>query len=202
MCYYFYMIVNLYIMDIRHKSVDGLIPYLTNEDNFKIQKCKVNDVKREKIASAYLKNKYIGEYYLGDYNKPLSDDIFFNISHSNGVIILGTNLEKNIGVDVEFIENSSSEMRRYISSDEEFEYITNDIKFTEVWTNKESLVKAIGAGINTNFPEIISLPINGTKTYLGKNYTTKNFRYEDFIISITLEGDEDFEVNLIMEDVL
>ena len=42
--------------------------------------------------------------------------------------------------------------------------------------------------------DIPGLPLNGIKTYKGKDYQCKTFIYDKHIISITRETSEEFEV--------
>ena len=46
------------------------------------------------------------------------------------------------------------DLKRYISTDEEYEYIKDDKSFFEIWTNKEALSKCIGIGLTKKVKEI------------------------------------------------
>ena len=75
-----------------------------------------------------LKNKFIGEYRYNEHGKPISDNIYFNISHSKGVVVFTQN-ELPIGIDIELIRPTNEDLVHYISSKEEKEYIKDNIKF-------------------------------------------------------------------------
>lgn len=183
-------------------SLDELLNsrYLSTTNLEEIKKYKMEETKKEKAISFILKNKHIKDYYLNEFGKPLSKDICFNISHSHGVVIFAIN-DVDVGVDIEKIRPSKDDMRRYISSDEEYAYIKDDETFYEIWTNKESLVKALGVGIKDNIRDIPALPINGVKHYKNQEFISKNVEYEGFIISVTTIGNSDFEINVLNEDL-
>lgn len=190
--------VALIILDTSLFSIDDLLASinLSNKQIEEINKTKLIEKKKEKLASIYLKNKYIFSYTLNEYNKPISNDICFNISHSANYVILGlSNID--IGIDIEHIEKVSNEMKNYICSKEEKDYIKSDINFYELWTNKESLMKCIGKGLIDRIDGIKGLPINGLKNINNISYYSKTLSYKDNIICITLKTDEQFDVELI-----
>lgn len=172
--------------------------YFSTEDSFSYEKYKNEKVKKERIVSSILKNKYIGEYYLNEYGKPLSKKMFFNISHSEGYIALVID-QVPVGIDIEKIRPAEEGLKEYISNAEEKEYIHNDETFFEVWTNKEALVKAHGNGINQKIDSIPALPINSIKNYENKTYFNKTVRYQDLIITVSREGSNDFDIDIIKE---
>ena len=174
--------------------------FLSTSDLKAIEKYKMEETKKEKAVSFILKNKYIKDYYLNEFGKPLSKDICFNISHSHGVVIF-TLYEFDVGVDIEKIRTSQDDVRRYISNDEEYAYIKDDKSFYEIWTSKESLVKALGIGIKDNIKDIPALPINGVKQYKNHEFISRNVEFEDFIISVTTLGNSDFEIKVLKEEL-
>ena len=172
--------------------------YLSELEKNSFEKYKNEDVKKERVVSAILKNKYIGEYHLNKYGKPISDTKYFNISHSNGYIALVIDTVP-VGIDIEVIRNSETDLRNYISNDEEKKYIHDDESFFEVWTNKEALVKANGNGINQKIETIPGLPLNSLRTYDNKTFFNKTLRYQDLVITVSREDSNDFEINMIRE---
>ncbi|MBF0287787.1 MAG: 4'-phosphopantetheinyl transferase superfamily protein [SAR324 cluster bacterium] len=80
----------------------------------------------------------------------------FNLSHTEGLIILGVTLNQKIGVDVEDTERkniSALELKKFFSS-QEFDDLQNlsgkeqGIRFFDYWTLKESYIKACGMGLS------------------------------------------------------
>lgn len=187
--------VKIYLWDMRKLSIDSLLSLLGESEINRFNNVLNIDVKKERICSYFLKKKYIGEYYLDENEKPKSKDIEFNISHSHGVIVIATS-NIPIGIDIEKIKEVKQSLKDYICSEKEIEYCVNDEKFFEIWTNKESLVKCIGIGLREKVDSIPGLPISGVREYKGRVYRSKTIKYQDFILSITCLGDEEYDVNL------
>lgn len=175
--------------------------FLTNADVIDVKKMKAEMNRKEKIVSSYFKNKYIGNYYLNNKGKPLSDNCYFNISHSHGLVVFVKSDYSPVGVDVEKIEFVGLKLRRYVSSENEYETIQSDEDFFRLWTNKESLVKALGTGIVSPMRDIPGLPINGVRNISNQSFYSKTLKWEDFIITITLQTNEPFEVEVVEEQL-
>jgi 4'-phosphopantetheinyl transferase len=74
-------------------------------------------------------------------------DIFFNISHTLGLVVCGIST-REIGVDVEKIRPFKERVMKRICTETEQKYIgENSEHFFRIWTLKESYLKAIGAGL-------------------------------------------------------
>ena len=86
---------------------------------------------------------------------PLTQKIFFNISHTRGLIILGISTSGFIGVDAEDInatEPLTDGLSQLFSAQEINDLSTADCrqyrrKFFEYWTLKEAYIKARGEGL-------------------------------------------------------
>ena len=169
------------------------IPEIESFERFKFE-----NVKKEKMASALLKNKYIGEYHLNEYGKPVSDKTFFNISHTDGYIVLVMD-QVPVGIDIEKIKPVEDDLKEFVSNEEEKLYIHDDQSFFEVWTNKEALVKANGKGINKKPNTIPGLPINGKRVYENKTFFNKTIKHKDLIITVSRESSDDFDISIVKE---
>ena len=193
----------IYILDTRRVTFNELFSFanLSEEEAKDLEKYKVIEVKKEKVVSLYFKNRYIGETTTNEYGKPLSNKCFFNISHSKGVVVLAVSQKHDVGVDVEVIREKDEDLVRYISSDEEYEFIKNELDFFSVWTNKESLVKCLGTGIRNKVKNIPSLPLNGKKEFNGETFYSKVIKNNDYLISLTIKDKNDFDFDLIMEEI-
>jgi 4'-phosphopantetheinyl transferase len=117
-----------------------------------------------KILMAYYTNccpenvKIIAETF----GKPTTDlDLFFNLSHSGERLLLGFS-NSSIGVDIEREDPrvDTESVGKSNFSETEFKILMNApdenkiSTFFEIWTKKESLIKAIGKGLSislTNF---------------------------------------------------
>ena len=188
--------VNLITFNSNNYSTYELINLfkLTNEEVLLFDKYQNENVKKEKIVSYFLKRKYIGDFHIDDNGKPLSNNVFFNISHSHGFVVLVKNDSCQVGVDVELINDVEESLMKYVCSEEEYQYISSKEDFIKIWTNKESLAKCNGEGIKVKPNVIPALPISGIRNYKNKEYNTKNFEIDNAIISVTIESKEDFEV--------
>lgn len=190
--------VSLYIFDTNNYSELELLEFVkANDDDLALFKTFKNEtVRKEKIISQYFKRHYIGDFYLNEHGKPLSDKVFFNISHSHGVVVLALNDKYHVGVDIELEKEVKEEIKSYISNNEEYQYIKTSEDFLSIWTSKESLVKANGTGLNGEIKNIPGLPLNGKKTYLNQAYFSHLVKKDNSFISITLMSDEDFIINI------
>ncbi len=196
------IILNLLFVDSNKLSLEDLLSssFLSEENITELSRYKLEETKKEKAVSLILKNKYIGEYSLNENGKPISKDCFFNISHSKGYVVFIKD-DVPIGVDIEKIRPVEDDLKEYISSKEEKEYIKDEKSFYEVWTNKESLTKCIGTGIKEKIKDIPSIPINNVKSYKNKKYRSKTIKYLDLVISITRENESPFEINIKEERI-
>ena len=97
------------------------------------------------------------------------DDIFFNISHSGDVVILGIS-DREIGVDIEKIKLFKDSLVNYVFGEgdkslaKELMDGENDADkvYTRLWTVKESIMKHSGKGIAME-PKSISLRLEDSK---------------------------------------
>lgn len=197
------MNLKVYLLDYRALPLSFLMDskYLSELEKISFEKYKNENVKKEKIVSAILKNKYIGDYHLNEYGKPISNNKYFNISHSDGYIALAID-EVPVGIDIENIRIAEEDLRNYISNDEEKKYIHDDESFFEVWTNKEALVKANGNGINQKIKTIQSLPLNAIRTYDNKTYFNKTIKYQNLVITVSRASSDDFNINIMEEGLI
>lgn len=190
--------VKLYLCDVKELKDDYLIaiPFLTELDKENILKYKVEEQRKEKAISTYFKHKFIGEYQLNSFGKPITSGLFFNISHSHGLVGIVISDTHDIGIDIEKIRKMEDKVAKYISSDEEYKYIKDDKSFFEVWTNKESITKAYGSGIKGKISEIPALPLNGVKKFHDDSYFSHTMELNGYIISISRKSEDDFKVEI------
>lgn len=196
----FIMILKIYLLDCRDILLDTLLnsKYISPLEKLSFDKYKDEKTKKEKIASAFLKNKYVGEYHLNENGKPISDHIFFNVSHSECLVALVLD-STPIGIDIEKIRPVDAKLSDYVTDVEEKKYVHDDESFFEIWTNKEALTKCVGTGIKGKVNTIPGLPINNYRQYMGKNYYNKTVKYLDYIITISRESKQDFSIEIIKE---
>ena len=189
----------VHTIDTNKYSLDELLSskYLKGSDLSIFDKYKCLEVRKERIASTILKNKFIKEYYVDEKGKPQANHIYFNVSHSKGLVALALDSHP-IGLDIELIRETNNDLKRYISSEEEYQYIKDDKSFFEIWTSKESLSKCLGEGLNKSVKDIPALPLVGKKEYQNKKYISQQIEYRNHIFSITIESDEEDVFNILV----
>ncbi len=191
-------IVRLVVLDVelafRHQKV--LLSKVNESQKEKAMKYKNEIDQIRSLASSYLVNSLSNEPLLfNDMGKPFFENgPYFNISHSGKYIVMAIS-NKEVGVDIEEnVEKNMSSLIR-IFNEAEAKMIKEHADFYYLWCAKESLIKCIGSSIS-HVKEIPSLPLNGLKTYKGKDYQSKTFVYDKHIVSITRESKEEFEIKM------
>ena len=184
-------VVNVFLFDINKTPIED--DFLADADKLALKRLSSPKVRKEKALSLMLKNQYIGSYHIGENGKPLSNEKHFNISHKDEYLAFVID-EVPVGVDIEHIKPRKDRLADFISSEEEKEYIKDDVSFYEIWTNKEALVKANGKGVRQKVETIPALPINGLREFEDKKYRNQTVRYKDYIITVSRESDEEFEL--------
>ena len=167
------------------------LSFLRDEDYEYLKKYKPLETRKEHAASLYLKRKYVGDFYLNEFGKPLSKEVYFNISHSHGLVMMAIS-KHLVGIDIEPIRDVEDNMKKFISSEEEYLYMKDNKSFFEIWTAKEGLVKAYGNGIYQDIKNIPALPINGRKTYFCKEFYAKTIEFNNYILNVTLNTEQEF----------
>ena len=190
--------IKIYWLDTNDVSLETLLGSPYAKESF--ENYKVEESRKEKIASSILKNKYIGNYHLNEFGKPLSETKSFNVSHSKGVVALAID-SSPIGIDIEKIREVNESLISHISNEEEKKYIHDEKSFFEIWTNKEAVVKAQGKGLSSKVKDLPGLPLNSIRLYQDKSYCNKTIEYQGYVITISREDLEDFELVIIHENI-
>ena len=148
------------------------------------------------LLSSFLKNQLSREELLKNENgKPyFANGPYFNISHSGKYVLMAVSTAE-IGVDIEEIKNKDMSSLVRIFNEAEAKMIKEHSDFYYLWCAKESLIKCMGLTVG-KVREMPSLPLNGLKTYKGKDYQCKSFIYDKHIVSITREGNEEYEIDI------
>lgn len=91
----------------------------------------------------------------------------YNISHAGDWVTLAISSSEKVGVDIEEITTADLEIAKRFFAEEEYVSITSRLEdldqllhFYEVWTAKESYIKAVGKGL--------SIPLDSFSTVTGK----------------------------------
>jgi 4'-phosphopantetheinyl transferase len=146
------------------------------------------------INFKYEKNK---KPYLPDMSH-----MFFNVSHSGDYGIIGISNVFKIGVDIEKLDlnYNFSEILPTVFCAKEIQYIDEELDsskiFYTLWTRKEALVKAMGKGIDDDFPNITVL--DGTNQ-LKSSHSKNTGNWQVFSLDISEEYLAAVAINKISE---
>ena len=147
------------------------------------------------LGAAYLIKKYLPEKDIKEANtgKPyIEGGPNFNISHPGEYSLLAIHPSRELGVDIEQINEDKLGAIRYTLSDVE-RVETDPETLFKMWSNKESLTKCTSRGL-TDIKKVPALPLEGIREVNSKIYFTKSFIYNGCSLSITLEGDEPYDI--------
>lgn len=159
--------VHLYAADIRSlpdpKEEPALLEELNAERKGRIMKfVKAEDRKRSLGAGLLLKEilprhgASPAGIRVGADGKPEVEGIFFNLSHSDNIVICATS-GKEVGCDVEKIVKAPEGVAERFFHPNEAEYVKTgtgeerDHRFFRIWTMKESYIKMTGEGMGLSF---------------------------------------------------
>ena len=139
-----------------------------------------------------IKTNKFGKPYISD-NK---NSIKFNISHCNDFIICGLSKNMEIGCDIESLDKPESIFRiadRFFS-DSETKYLSNlesnerKQKIIELWTLKESLIKAAGKGLRIPLNSFSFDLDRGSKQNIPVSFNNKElnkFKWSSSLINVS-----------------
>jgi 4'-phosphopantetheinyl transferase len=171
--------------------------YLSEKRAEKVQRLKKQNKKAQSIGAELLLNfaangdtrkkvkwdtDEMGKLYLTEH-----DGLYVNLSHSKDYAVCAVH-DKPIGADIQFCRECDMKMAQRFFSPNETEFIngSKDRKsaFFEIWTKKESLVKAVGKGLAIplgSFSVLGSQTEYGGNVYRFKEYTVSKSGYKLFV---------------------
>lgn len=139
------------------------------------------------------------------YGKPhlvdLDEQIGFNISHAGDWVVLVVSTSEQVGVDIEQIQRVDHGIAQRFFADEEFASITSrsiedhqSLHFYEIWTAKESYVKAVGKGLSIpldSFSTVKDNEMARVKTIDDKAWFFQRFMIDqNYVITTCVDVDE------------
>ncbi|MEE3956205.1 4'-phosphopantetheinyl transferase family protein [Peribacillus frigoritolerans] len=119
----------------------------------------------------FSKGKY-GKLYLCD-TCEFYQDIFFNLSHSDGMLVCGISRCGELGIDVESTEREFFQIMEVFFLPTEIDYVNAQVKnekndaFYKIWTRKEAFMKLTGKGFSLS-PFEFTVPLE-----LGEKNNTR-----------------------------
>ena len=195
--------VTVRIVKVAAEDLEKLrsLPALTAEDIMAADRYERAQDKALHLVSAYLKRRYVGAWRLSDTGKPIADGVFFSVSHTDGSVAFVT-ADRAIGIDLERVRETDREMRDYVLSPEERGMVSTDEDFFRLWTAKESLVKAHGAGFDREPIEVPASVTDGVRRYDDKVFYSRSATIDDAVLSVTMLGDAPFDLAIEKENLL
>lgn len=159
--------VHLYATDIRNlpdpKEDSALLEQLSAERKCRIMKYLKAEDRKRSLGAGLLLNEILPRYgaspsgiRIGADGKPVVEGIFFNLSHSDNMVICAT-AKKEVGCDVEKIVKEPEGVAERFFCHSEAEYVKagmgeeRDHRFFRIWTMKESYIKMTGEGMGLSF---------------------------------------------------
>jgi len=147
------------------------------------------------------------ELQYGSYGKPYAHGrAEFNISHGGQWVVAAMD-NQPLGVDIEPIRLENLAVAQRVFTREENAFVKQDplLNFHILWTIKESIMKALGLGMQLDPAQFDVLPIYGPHTVCGKTWNSKWIRHDDCIIACAsekrIEKLEFQEIKLYEEDL-
>ena len=102
---------------------------------------------------------------------------------------------KDVGVDIERIDENKADAIRYVLDEEEKKI--NDLPtLFKLWSNKESLIKCSSNGLK-DIKRIKGLPLVGYRNINGEDYYTESLVYNGYSLSVSIKGNEPFNMKII-----
>ena len=153
------------------------------------------------------------KYQYNEFGKPYIQgvDICFNISHAGSWVLCGFS-RKDIGIDIEKIQNASVGLIKKCFNGKEAAYIlTGEAqeqanRFTEMWTRKESYVKYRGVGLGYGLKSFEIEPFSGNilDEKIQKKVYLHSMKFEnDYYVAKCCEDESELEVKIInISDIL
>jgi len=154
-------------------------------------------------------------FYLNDYGKPFSTyEIEFNCSHSGNWVVCGVS-NSAIGIDIEKIDNIDLSLVKMFFSEREncdiYEKVPEErLKyFFDLWTLKESYIKALGKGLTIELSSFDIKKEGDKVTIRDMNMNERPCFYQynmfdDYVLSVcSFENDFCESINFIeMKDIV
>ena len=192
---------SIFVLIINKQTIqnylDSVLSFIDEKRKEKAFKLPTEDGRLLSLGAAYLLKKYFPnkEIKENEYGKPyIEGGPFFNISHSGDYSVLAIHPSREVGVDIEKIDETKINAIKYTLSEEEKKENYPETLF-RMWSNKESIVKCNSRGLNV-IKKVNALPLNGLRKIGPKSYFTKSELYKGYSLSITLEGEEEFEIDI------
>ena len=195
--------VDLYLLNISlvKDNLSFVHNYVSKERKEKALKFVNEQDQLLSLGAGYLMKKYLPneEILETKFGKPyLKNGAKFNASHSGEFVVLAIHEQREVGVDIERIDEKKIDAIKFVLSDKEKD-VTDTNTLFQMWSNKESLIKCLSTGIK-DIKIVEGLPLEGYRTINNEEYFVKSMIYNGYSLSVSLKGKESF--NIIINQVV
>lgn len=155
--------LKIYYADIPEIDERGVYP-LSDYRRARLDKLKPAHTRNASVAAELLLVHALSEcapniaippdIFTGEYGKPYlgNGGVYFNISHSADTVACAM-CDEEVGLDIQYITEYKPELAVRFFAEDECAYVESgadkDAAFTEIWSKKESYIKALGTGLST-----------------------------------------------------
>ncbi|MCL2087158.1 MAG: 4'-phosphopantetheinyl transferase superfamily protein [Oscillospiraceae bacterium] len=128
---------------------------------------------------------------------PVQDPIQFNLSHSGEYVVLLLSTGGEIGIDIEKVKPYSKAVAERCFTPAELDWLNRQntaYSFYEIWTAKESIMKATGLGFSLP-PRDFEVLENPIPKIAEKNWHLERIPFENKNYIICCASDEQFTID-------
>ncbi len=188
--------IELYIADISKLNIDSALARVSEYRRQKTLRLRDYESKRQSLGAELLLYRAMNAgkpftYSLGENGKPqLDDGRCFSLSHSGSYAVCAVS-DCDIGVDIELPHKDSLRLARRFFTGSEYERIAAsdnpDELFCQLWTIKESFIKATGKGLSTPLSSFEAADKIG-------EYRTAHFKHGGYHLAVCVKCEEISEI--------
>jgi len=206
--------------EVLTEMVEYALDFLDSEEKMTYTRYKMNAKKLEFAAGRILMKTMLGMYLhispplirfnKNPYGKPylryFNTDLFFNISHSKGVVMCAVS-HREIGVDIEGADEERYNVMPHVFNRQEIDWVDSKSNprakrnaFYTLWTCKEAAMKAVGKGFSLS-PALVSVPLGPQSTHTD---TYDFFTFEPvsgYIATVATERGESLPVRPVIREI-
>lgn len=206
-------------MQMNQELFDKLLKLVPNERRYFLIKQNFKKAQIHLLGDALVRYILCTKYNLNNselifnhskYGKPLlktMEDFHFNISHSKNWIVLAVD-NFPIGIDIEILRDVNFKIAKRFYTNQEYNYILRTSghdktkRFYEVWTMKESYMKAIGKGFLLSPTSFDTLDFNDTTKIDGREYYFSKFFLRKLVLCTLCSTKKKVKIEYINDKIL
>ena len=190
-------VVDVYILNTQlvKNNLDFILNFVDKKRKIKALKFVQEKDQLLSLGAGYLIKKYLQykDILETKTGKPyLKNGPYFNISHSGEYVVLVKHATREVGVDIERINDSKVDAIKYVLSDKEKSVFDRNTLFL-MWSNKESLIKCLSTGMQ-DIKIVSGLPLEGVRSINNEDFYTRSQIYDNYSLSVTLKSSEPFNI--------